>query len=216
MSCLSSLKSIAAEGFTMHSLKRSRTNDPEALKQRVVDAAFQAFTTKGFNATGIQDLIRSIGVSGGAYSHHFPSKKDLAMEVIATAVTEAVDKAWITPIKTADSTKQGVTVVFRKIIESLDRAGTISGCPLNNLALELSTQDSDLRAALNTVFLYWQEELRKKIQHDQACGMLKHLRANDAATFIIATYSGAMAMAKASRSTSPLRICSKQLASYLS
>lgn len=200
----------------MNSVKRSRTNDPEALKQRVVDAAFQAFTTKGFNATGIQDLIRAIGVSGGAYSHHFPSKKDLALAVIATAVTDAVDKSWVIPIMAANSTKQGVTVVFRKIIESLDRAGTISGCPLNNLVLELSTQDPDLRAALNTVFSHWHEELAKKIRYDQARGMLKHLRANEAATFIIATYSGAMAMAKASRSTSPLRICSKQLTSYLS
>jgi len=200
----------------MTSIEKVRTNDPEGLKSRVIEAAFRAFTTRGFNATGVQDLLRTIGVSGGAYSHHFASKKDLALAVITNSVVSAVDKSWIAPVNAADSTKQGVRAVFRKLIDSLERAGTIFGCPLNNLALELSTQDPDIRAAIDEVFSHWRDELTKKIRRDQSRGLLKHLVAEDAATFIIATYSGAMAMAKASGSTRPLQICSKQLVSYLS
>jgi AcrR family transcriptional regulator len=200
----------------MNAMEKGRTNDPEGLKRRVIDAAFQNFTTKGFNRTALQDLLQEIGVSGGAYSHHFASKKDLVLAVITNAVANAVDKSWIAPVNAAASTKQGVRAVFQRIIRSLDEAERVSGCPLNNLALELATQDPDIRAAIDDVFSLWRAALAKKIEDDQLQGKLKHLKAEDAAIFIIATYSGAMAMAKVSNSALPLRICSRQLMSYLS
>lgn len=194
---------------------RGRTNDPEGMQRRLVEAAFRAFTTRGYNATALHDLRRDAGVSGGAFSHHFPTKKALALAVLNQRVAEAVNETWIAPVLSAETTADGVRDVFAAIIAALRKQGRVSGCPLNNLALELSGQDAEMQAAADAIFRRWQAAIAEKIRADQAVGRLRALNAEAAASFIVAAYSGAMAMAKAAQSTAPLEACVTQLAVYL-
>jgi len=69
---------------------RTRQNDPEGLRARVLDAAADLFEVRGYHATSMKDLMQATGVSGGALHHHFPTKKSLALAVIADRVAPAV------------------------------------------------------------------------------------------------------------------------------
>lgn len=46
-------------------------------KQEVLDAAMHLFATRGYDNTSINDVIAAIGISKGAFYHHFASKEDL-------------------------------------------------------------------------------------------------------------------------------------------
>ena len=80
-----------------------------------------------------------------------------------------------------------------------DARGTVLDCPLNNLALELSLADLEFQRAVQAVFERWQTVIAEKLRADQAAGALKKVDPEDLTTFIVAAYSGAMAMAKGPR-----------------
>jgi AcrR family transcriptional regulator len=181
----------------------------------VLDVAMAAFQTRGYHSTSTHDIMREAGVTGGALHHHFPTKKALGLAVIRAGVAQAVEETWIEPIRTAPTATAGICKVFQQIAATIDARGTVLGCPLNNLALELSLADPEFQHAVQAVFERWQTAIAEKLRADRAAGALKKVDPEDLATFIVAAYSGAMAMAKAKQSSEPLATCAHQLAAFV-
>src|SRR5947207_4482866 len=123
--------------------RKARTNDPEALRRRLLDVAADAFQSRGYNATSMHDIVRAAGATGGATYHHFPSKKSLGIAVIRERVALAIEQTWILPMRSARSTLDGVLTVFAEVIASLEHRRLVSGCQISNLALELALGDDD-------------------------------------------------------------------------
>lgn len=197
--------------MTTNAVQRRR-NDPAGMRQKVVDAAFRAFTTAGYHATSVHDLKRETGVTGGALAHHFPSKQSLALAVLDDPVSGAIDRAWIGPMERAASTAAGIRTVFGAIVGELEGKGRVQGCPLNNLALELAGQDGACRARIDALFTRWREAVSARLAAD---GLTEAEERETLATLIVAAYSGAMAMAKAAQDPQPLRDCAGQLLAVL-
>lgn len=194
-------------------LSRRRTNDPEGLRQRVLDAAEEAFQARGYHATSLGDLMKVAGVTGGALHHHFPTKKVLGLAVIDERVAAAVKETWIRPIEQAASAREGVHAAFAAVAAELERLGFVRGCPLNNLAHELSLADPEFREALARIFANWQAAIALKLRSDQNVGMEDpNTHPERFAALAVATYSGAMAIAKATQDAGVLHLCASQFA----
>jgi AcrR family transcriptional regulator len=191
-----------------------RTNNPQAMRGKILDVAADLFQRQGYNATSVQDVVRVAATTGGALHHHFPTKKALGLAVIAERVAPEVDETAIRPVATASSAAAGIRNVFNGVADTLERNRAVTGCPLNNLALELSLADADFREAVNGVFERWRLALSLRLHSDRPD--MDVSRAHDLATLIVASYSGAMAMAKASQSAEPLRACAVQLETLMS
>jgi AcrR family transcriptional regulator len=133
-------------------LKRSaakrRTNDPVGVRNRLINAAAQTFQANGFAATSMHDVRRTAGATGGALYHHFPTKKALALAVITERISTEVAATWIAAVREADDAATGILAVFDDVIASIDRNGSVYGCPLGNLAVELSLADADIMLAV--------------------------------------------------------------------
>jgi AcrR family transcriptional regulator len=185
------------------------------MRRRVLDVAAAAFQTRGYHSTSTHDIMREAGVTGGALHHHFPTKKALGLAVISDRVAQAVEETWIEPIRTAPTAADGIREVFAQIAATIDARGTVLGCPLNNLALELSLADPEFQHAVQSIFERWQMALAEKLRADRATGALNDADPDDLATFVVAVYSGAMAMAKAKQSSKPLVACAQQLAAFV-
>jgi AcrR family transcriptional regulator len=194
---------------------RTRANDPEAMRRRVLDAAAAAFQSRGYHATSTHDLMRAAGVTGGALHHHFPSKKALAVAVIRERVARAVEQTWIEPVRSARSAMEGILGVFEQVAKGLNDRDVVQGCPLGNLAIELSLADPDFRRAIEEIFEQWRRAIAQKLRADQAAGRLPDLDSDAFATFVVATYSGAIALAKAKQAADPLKSCARQLAAIV-
>jgi TetR/AcrR family transcriptional repressor of nem operon len=54
-------------------------------RERIVNAAAELFTRKGFNQVGIDEVMMQAGMTRGAFYAHFNSKIDLYEEAIITA-----------------------------------------------------------------------------------------------------------------------------------
>lgn len=184
-----------------------RTNDPEGMRKKVLDVAEDAFQARGYHASSIGDLMAAAGVSGGALHHHFPTKKALALAVIDERVAAAVEETWIAPVQAASTAREGVRAVFEAVAAELEQQGFVRGCPLNNLAHELSLADPDFRLALAGIFAGWRQAIAGKLRADQQAGRDEGTDPERFAALVVAAYSGAMSMAKTAQDASVLRDC---------
>ena len=49
----------------------------EETRENIVKAAVEAFSQRGYEATGVAEICDAAGISKGAFYHHFPSKQNL-------------------------------------------------------------------------------------------------------------------------------------------
>ena len=192
--------------------ERKRAYDPDGTRRRLLDVAAAAFQSRGYNATSMHDIMREAGVTGGALYHHFATKKALALAVIYERVAKEVEETWIQPVTSARTAADGISAVFERVTAELDQRRSVLGCPLNNLALELSLADPEFRNAVQDVFETWRKAIAQKLRADQEAGASDTQDPESFATFVVASFSGAMALAKAGQNTAPLKACAQQLA----
>lgn len=195
--------------------QNKRTNDPEGVRRRIIDAAYDAFVTQGYLATGMLELREKAAVSGGAMAHHFPAKRDLGLAVIRDRVADVVQQTWIEPLLTCEDTPAAIDLIFKDIIAELVLKDRVSGCPLNNIAMEISQHDAEMRALVSAVFGTWHKALSARFKADVEAKRARGLDPQKTATLVIAAYSGAMAMAKARQDVGPLNDCRTELAALL-
>ncbi len=70
--------------------------DKEGTKQRILDAAIDVFSDKGYNGALVDDITKLSDTSKGAFYFHFPSKKSIFKALLGTLVERIVaevDKA---------------------------------------------------------------------------------------------------------------------------
>jgi AcrR family transcriptional regulator len=192
---------------------KTRTNDPEGTRNRVLDVAAASFQRHGYSGTSVHDIVRDAKISGGALAHHFPTKKAIALAVIAERVAAEIGSTWIEKIEAAASVPDGVVQVFEDVIAQLEGSARITGCPLNNLALELSLADKDFRGAIANEYDAWRKALERRIEAEMQAGGATYAAGDAAgfATYVVALFSGAIAIAKAEQRTTPLKACLAQL-----
>ena len=189
-----------------------RRNDPQGLRGRVLDAAAELFQARGYHGATMHEVAAAAGVTGGAMHHHFPSKKALGLAVIRERVAPAVRETGMEPVTRAATAADGVAALFAKVASGLEAAGAVRGCPLNNLALELSFGDREFGAEIAAVFAEWRGALADKVRADQAKGRARGRDPEAYASLVVSAYSGAMAQAKAEQNAGPLRVCAAELA----
>lgn len=77
-------------------------------RRKIIDSARELFTSRGFDATSIEDIMRACGLTRGGFYQHFASKGELYREAIDDAArrgellaprpSEADSAAWISSI----------------------------------------------------------------------------------------------------------------------
>lgn len=115
----------------------------EKSKEQLIECAARLFLEKGYNATGINEIISSAGLSKGSFYFYFSSKKDLAISVAEyysqmklTEVSEtARDKTW------EDFIEQLVGDIIKAA-----KGGKNFGCPMAVLGMETAFLDPDIAA----------------------------------------------------------------------
>lgn len=79
--------------------KKSVPKDPETTKSRILDAALDIFSTKGYHDTKVDDIVEQSATSKGSVYFHFPNKQRLFLalvdkfaDLLERRVTEAIEQ----------------------------------------------------------------------------------------------------------------------------
>jgi TetR/AcrR family transcriptional repressor of nem operon len=174
-----------------------RTSDAKA---RLIGAAMELIYARGYSAVGVQEICAQAGVNKGSFYHFFPSKQALVLTVI-DAYAQYVQQMWEEAMLAVPSPRERMLRVFEIAYEAhrtlVDACGQMRGCPIGNLALELSNQDEMIRQKLWGVFRAWVDMVERMLREATASGEL-HVRDIDiTAQSIIAYFEGVLLLAKA-------------------
>lgn len=93
---------------------------PDQTRQRILDAAADIFSAKGYHDAAVDDIVRASATSKGAVYFHFPSKEQLFLALIdalADRLLRTVDRAIASaddPVARADAALGTVLGTFAR------------------------------------------------------------------------------------------------------
>lgn len=190
--------------------------DPDKTRRRFLDAGFVQMYRQGYQAMRIDAILADTGLTKGAFYHHFPSKHALGEVVIDEVLSGMIEEMWVRSLADYVDPVVGIKAVLQLIPSMLGPQIATLGCPLNNLAQEMSPIDEVFRSKLNRIFHVWIESVSDALKRGQANGsILPGIDTKGAAIFIIAAYEGAVSMTKSEQSDEMMMICAGQIELYL-
>jgi len=117
-----------------------------ATKDKLLAAACRLMQTKGFVATGVEDVCAAAGVTKGAFFHYFPSKEALGLAVVEARVKEYAGAFEAAPfMKEADPLKRLHGYLDAVIAFNRNSAQPV-GCLVGILAQELAETHPEVRS----------------------------------------------------------------------
>jgi TetR/AcrR family transcriptional regulator, transcriptional repressor for nem operon len=171
-------------------------------KAKLVEAARLLFWEKGYEGTSLQDVVDRAKVRGGSLYYFFRTKEDLLLAVLDNYV-ELLWPAVIEPAfgRTTDPIER-IFSILNGYREGLIYTGFAHGCPIGNLALEVSDEHPRAREKIAQNFAGWREWIRKCLI--EAAGHLPaNVHSERLATFVLTVMEGAVMQARAQHSLEP-------------
>lgn len=183
-------------------------------RDRLLDAAMELFHQNGYTATGIAAILKKAGVNSGSLYYFFPTKEDLLLallerykEMLWPWVVQPVFDRISDPIERIFGVMEG----YRQMLITTQCS---LGCPIGNLALELSDTHPQARQKIAENFDGWRLAIRGCL--DEAADRLpQDLDREALATFILAVMEGGMMQAKAHKSLDRFEASVAQLRDYI-
>ncbi|WP_207885521.1 TetR/AcrR family transcriptional regulator [Pseudomonas sp. 30_B] len=122
-------------------------------RERIINEAAQRFRSEGVDATGLQTLMKALGLTHGGFYAHFKSKDEL----VEIALQQAAEQ--LRPVVDQQFEKQDPLPGFiDQYLSARHRAAPGKGCPLPTISAELgarghasSTTDAIVQARIDAI-----------------------------------------------------------------
>jgi TetR/AcrR family transcriptional regulator, transcriptional repressor for nem operon len=197
-------------------LVKRRSRDPDATRDKLLKAAFEEIYRRGFQAASLDTILAKAGVNKGALYHHFPDKASLGYAVVDEVVKGLLLERWGVLEPPAGDPVTALQRILQTRSASLTTREVELGCPLNNLAQEMSPLDQRFRRGVNATFDIWRDAVAKDLERGQVEGTVrKDVDAGKIAAFVVASIEGSFGLAKGAQSAAMLRSNLEVLGSFL-
>lgn len=195
---------------------KAKSSRGQATRQRIIEAAARLMQTNGVNGTSVDDVLAASSTGKSQFYHYFASKDALVRELIAHQVATLPAAQEDLCAGLASGSLAGIEAWLEQILDDFRGGLYDTGCPIGNLASELSAQNEDRRLEIWDVFVGWQSRLAEGFSRMQSTGDLPPSAEPDSlATWVLACVQGALLLAKTQRAIAPLEVTFGQLKNQL-
>jgi TetR/AcrR family transcriptional regulator, transcriptional repressor for nem operon len=187
-------------------LRRSvaEPRDPVRTRQRLLQAAFQEVYRSGFQGSDLEAILDRAGVTKGALYHHFENKEALGYAVVDEVLATMMRDKWLRPLEDARNPIDALSRIVQST--STKPEWLRGGCPINNLAQEMSPLDEGFRRRLAKLFGGWRDGIAAALRKGQKRGLVRSdVDPDERAVFLVAVYEGYLSLAKNSQDARILR-----------
>jgi len=178
----------------------------ENTRDKLITTSIDLMSVKGFNNTGIAEILALAEVPKGSFYHYFKSKDDLGFAII-----EHYGQTLRNLMSSSLETTQGAALnslraFFDSLVGYFDEDFGRCNCLLGNLAQELSAQNPEMRDAIFRHYRAVETLIAQCLAQAKRDGDL----AKDAdeaclATLIFSGWEGGLVRARLEQSSKPLR-----------
>ena len=183
---------------------RGQTGSKQNTKLSLLEAGICIMLEKGYNNTGIQEVLDSIGVPKGSFYYYFDSKEDFALQMIDHFAASYDERLGSTLEDTQISAVQRLRKYCDEGMRAFEENGCKKGCLIGNLSQEMSDQSESLRARLEEVMTKWRNKFAACIREGQNAGQITTaIDEVQLAEFFLSGWNGALMRGKTTKTTTP-------------
>lgn len=170
-------------------------------KEKFIETACKLFEVKGYNATGLNEILKESGAPKGSLYYHFPKgKEQLALESIKLAGKKITNNLKRT-LDMFESPTEGIICNINNMAKIIDDNRKMEDVSISLIALETYISNETLRKACEQIFdsiekIYVEKLIKYGINEN---------RANDIAVSISAMVEGAIMLSLTRKNGNPLR-----------
>ena len=197
--------------------QKRRVRAPDLTREKLLHAALEEIYRRGFQAASLDTILARAGVTKGALYHHFADKAALGYAVVDERVRGLLLERWLSLLDGSSADPLGALQrTLRHRAASLTREEIELGCPLNNLAQEMSPLDEEFRRRIEATFEAWRTGFARALAQGRANGTVRrNIDPRQIAAFLVASAEGAYGLAKSAGSRAMLRSNLEALATFL-
>lgn len=198
-------------------LTHSALRAPDQTREALLGAAEQEIHLHGFQAASLANILKNAGVTKGALYHHFANKQALGYAVLDEIWGPQMRAMWIEPLMVPGDNPIDVMIgLLHETAEIMSDQDVALGCPINNLAQEMSPIDEGFKSRLNGLLDEWRRGLSQAVERGRSAGMIRtDVDAASTATFLVASLEGCIGMAKNAQSKDLLLQCGLGVITFL-
>ncbi|MGE4421136.1 MAG: TetR family transcriptional regulator C-terminal domain-containing protein [Pseudodesulfovibrio sp.] len=179
----------------------------EDTRQRILEAGAELVHRQGFNNTGLKDILRAAGVPKGSFYFYFENKEAFGIEMVnhfGTMFRGIIDRARndtsLTPLEQLRKIFDGFAAHFAA-------HGYTRGCPVGNLAQEMSDLSEPFRARLIQALDGMTSGLATILDNAKAQGEIPaDMDTHETAIFMVEAWHGAIIRMKVTKDGEPLKL----------
>jgi TetR/AcrR family transcriptional repressor of nem operon len=173
-------------------------------RTRILDEAQDMILDYSYSGMSVEGLIGRLGLTKGAFFHHFDSKGDLARTLIqrfSDDGNQTLRDMLARAHKLSDDPLQQLLILVGLFIEEFEGlTEPYPGCLLAAYVYEMQQFDDDVRDVINAEFLTWRQILTGQIERIKLRYPPREEVDTEAlADMFISTFEGAFIMSKSLR-----------------
>jgi len=190
--------------------------NPQQTRERLLKTAFEEIHAHGFQGMRVDEVLRRSGLQKGAFYHHFNSKAELGYAVLEEQIRPMVEYVWLEPLAEIDDPVRDFPVFLNGLGERMPPEMLEHGCPVNNLAQEMASQDEGFRQRITQIFERWINGFEAMFERGKAGGYIREdVDSRAVARFMIAALEGCIGVYKVERSPEQWAACRSEIQTYL-
>lgn len=195
---------------------RVAAGDARTKREQIIDAAARLIHLRGYNNTSIEDILQATGIGKGNFYHYFVSKEELGFAILDRQASRLANEVLRKAFAGSRDPLEQIHAYLDLVLGVVRKSGCRGGCPVGNLAQELSDTHEGFRRHLMRTFEAWRGALERTLRRAREEGRLRP-EADPArlSGFILAGIEGAILLAKVRKDADVLADCFKELKAHI-
>lgn len=165
-------------------------------RDEVLDKAMQAFWSRGYEATSMQDLVDCTGINRGSLYATYGDKRELFLAALRM-YDEKMRRRLLADIESRHAPREAIRQLFQAFLSRTSERAANRGCFLTNTALELAAHDSEVRRIVASAQAQIEAFFARMINKGKALGEISpRVRTVEAARGLLATMVGFVVLSR--------------------
>ncbi len=162
-----------------------------ATMQRIQTTGLEIFYQKGYHNTSIDDILKELSLSKGAFYYHFQSKEEFFISIVQNLLFRKVYSSLIEPIEGEEDPLNKIAACFDNALETAEHNFLDYGFVLSNFITEFNGKNPDIMNYLQDILKVWEVNLVTALQKGKTDGYVnRHVDSEAVATYLISSYIG--------------------------
>lgn len=162
-----------------------------ATMHRMQVTGLELFYKNGYYNTSIDDILKSLSLSKGAFYYHFQSKEDFFVSIVQNLIVRKVYSMLIEPIEGKENPFVVIEKCFENALETAEHNEMDYGFILSNFISEFNRRNAVISKYLMDIYKVWEVNLVSILQKGKSDGYVdRHVDSEGIATYLISSYMG--------------------------